>query len=288
MSATPGSDTLWSVHSGQYRVIRRFASSTMSWKRRSSRFGAGKLMPDPRFAAVRHKARWHPVHGSLADARSRRWLLVGDHIERVHQVAVVVGGPHVVVDLDADDRVVIRVGRRGHRVERDARLPPGQRLTDALLDQAERVRVDRREHLLPHRAAEVGAHDPLARRGGEDQPDRRVDLLATAEQLHAAPGGELNREAPPRADQVAVPHPTRTFCEPDAIEQVGASTGSLHVITGSPTRARGLPLTRTMGEPVTTLPWLVGGFWNVLGGGAMCGGTFCATLFWVAACSPLM
>src|SRR2546421_5891948 len=114
MSATPGSDTLWSVHSGQYRVIRRFASSTMSWKRRSSRFGAGKLMPDPQCswrigAAVRHEARWHPVHGSLADARSRRWLLVGDHVERVHQVAVVVGGPHVVVDLDADDGVVVRV-----------------------------------------------------------------------------------------------------------------------------------------------------------------------------------
>ena len=33
ISATPGSETLWSVHSGQSRWIRRLDSSTMSWKR---------------------------------------------------------------------------------------------------------------------------------------------------------------------------------------------------------------------------------------------------------------
>ena len=40
MSVTPGSETLWSVHSGQRCWTRRLASSTRSWKRRSSRLGA--------------------------------------------------------------------------------------------------------------------------------------------------------------------------------------------------------------------------------------------------------
>ena len=67
---------------------------------------------------------------------------------------------------------------------------------------------------------------------------------------------------------------------------VGASTGSLHVATWSPTRAIGFPFTSTVGEPINTRPWLVGGFWNVDGGGAMCGGMFCAMLPCTAACRP--
>ena len=44
MSVIPGSDTLWSVHSGHWRITIRLASSTRSWKRRSSRSGAGSAI----------------------------------------------------------------------------------------------------------------------------------------------------------------------------------------------------------------------------------------------------
>src|SRR5690348_6737767 len=100
MSATPGSETLWSVHSGQYRVMCRLASSTMSWKRRSSRFGAGKLMLSPvRFAArlVPHRK---PAGRHGARLRSRRLPVLRDHVERMDQVAMVVGRAHGVRDLD--------------------------------------------------------------------------------------------------------------------------------------------------------------------------------------------
>src|SRR5215470_17459348 len=70
--------------------------------------------------------------------------------------------------------------------------------------------------------------------------------------------------------------------------EVGASTGSLQVCTWSPSRARPLPFTRTMVEPTSTLPMLVGGLLNVAPGGGRCGGRFCAMLFTVAAGSPLM
>src|SRR2546430_7665614 len=213
---------------------------------------------------------------------------MGDHVEREHQVPVVVGGPDVVLDLDPDHALVAVVGPRDHGVQRDARLPAGQRLLDALLDQAERVRVDRREDLLPHRTAEVRAHHPLARRRGEDHPDRRVDLLRTGDQRDAPAGGELYGKAPPRPDQIpARVHATITFVEPAVIQDVRASTRMLYVITGSPTRAIGLPLTSTVGEPVTTLPELVGGFWNEVPGGGMCGGAFCETLPCTAAPRPL-
>ena len=44
---TPGSETLWSVHSGQRCWTSRLASSTRSWKRRSSRLGAGRGISAP-------------------------------------------------------------------------------------------------------------------------------------------------------------------------------------------------------------------------------------------------
>ena len=59
------------------------------------------------------------------------------------------------------------------------------------------------------------------------------------------------------------------------------------IFSWSPTRAIGLPFTSTVAEPIITRPWLVGGFWNVDGGGAMCGGMFCAMLPCTAACRPL-
>src|SRR3954447_6102701 len=93
--ATPGSDKLWSVHSGQYRGMRRLASSTMSWNRRSSRVGGGSVMSS----------------------------LLGDHVEGVDEVVAGVGRPDRVRETDQHPRGVAGVGNRPDVVELDARLP---------------------------------------------------------------------------------------------------------------------------------------------------------------------
>src|SRR5690606_8638132 len=131
ISATPGSDRLWLVHSGVYRGMSRFASSTRSWNVRSSRFGTGSGMSD---------------------------LLVRDHVERVHQIAAVVGGLDPVGDVDRDQRRVVRIRRRAHVLHLDARLPLRQRLPHALRHQAQQVRRHRLEQQIPDLAAELGPH----------------------------------------------------------------------------------------------------------------------------------
>src|SRR5438874_11793838 len=55
-SVMPGSLALWLVHSGQYRGMRRTASSTICFHERSSRFGTGRDMgeaPKRRDSAAR-------------------------------------------------------------------------------------------------------------------------------------------------------------------------------------------------------------------------------------------
>src|SRR3954453_8060968 len=82
-STTPGSWTLWSVHSGHWRCTMRLASSTSSWKRRSSRFGAGSGMS----------------------------TFFGNHVEREHEVAGVVRASAGVNDVDIQERPVGVVDR---------------------------------------------------------------------------------------------------------------------------------------------------------------------------------
>src|SRR3954468_8199976 len=77
MSVTPGSETLWSDPSGQRRCTIRFASSTRSWKRRSSRFGVG----------------------STSGSGARRGV-VGDRVEGEDEVARVVRAAQRVLHVD--------------------------------------------------------------------------------------------------------------------------------------------------------------------------------------------
>src|SRR5947209_8390197 len=107
MSVTPGSETLWSVHSGQRRCTMRFASSTRSWKRRSSRFGAGSTM------------------GSA---------LRGNDVEGEHEVARVVGPADHVLDVDEDRGWLLGVDGHVDALDVDPRLPPLQRLLDLVGD----------------------------------------------------------------------------------------------------------------------------------------------------------
>src|SRR2546423_12171487 len=107
-STTPGSWTLWSVHSGHWRCTMRLASSTSSWKRRSSRFGAGR-----------------GISGFL-----------GDHIEGEHQVAGVVRPPARIADVDIEERPVDIVHGDLNADDIDARLPAQQRLAHLVGDLA--------------------------------------------------------------------------------------------------------------------------------------------------------
>src|SRR4051794_18108035 len=144
ISVTPGSDTLWSVHSGQRRWTSRFASSTRSWKRRSSRFGTGRAMS---------------VVASV----------FGGGVKGENGVALVVVRLDLIVDVDVELVALHRVDGDVDEFDVDARLPPLQRLVD-LVRQLRRG-VDRRrpEDVVAQFRAELRAHRPLARVRGEDQ-----------------------------------------------------------------------------------------------------------------------
>src|SRR5690349_598780 len=95
ISVTPGSETLWSVHSGQRCWTSRLASSTRSWKCRSSRSGAGSI-----------------------SSRSQCWCdgrgldrlgLVGDHVEREDQVAGVAVTDDLVAHVHVERADVDRI-----------------------------------------------------------------------------------------------------------------------------------------------------------------------------------
>src|SRR5581483_7969175 len=131
MSVTPGSETLWLVHSGQKRGISRLASSTMSWNFRSSSSGAGNGMACSLFRLVR------------------------DDVERIDQIAAVVGCLDPVDDVDADQRVVVLIGERHDLLDDHPRLPLRDRVTDGFRNQAEQIGRDRLEQQVPDPATEL-------------------------------------------------------------------------------------------------------------------------------------
>src|SRR5690349_17107844 len=98
MSVTPGSWTLWSVHSGQRCWTNRFASSTRSWNRRSSRFGALSMLPT-----------------SVLTGR--------DHVEREHQVSRVVQATDGIRQVDVEDPRIDTIEGHPHVLDVDTRFP---------------------------------------------------------------------------------------------------------------------------------------------------------------------
>src|SRR3954447_24690020 len=116
ISVTPGSETLWSVHSGQRCWTRRFASSTRSWKRRSSRFGAGSGMSGL-------------VVGERGAGREGGRPLLRDQVEGEDEVARVVRQARRVADVDQERRRVVGVRRDDDVLDVDARLPALERGT---------------------------------------------------------------------------------------------------------------------------------------------------------------
>src|SRR5437868_4609196 len=100
MRVTPGSWTLWSVHSGQRRWTSRLASSTKSWNLRSSRSGAGSAIAS---------------------------VLLGDGVEGDDEVAPVVGAAHDVRHVDQRQAGTVRVEGHLDVLDVDPRLPAEQR-----------------------------------------------------------------------------------------------------------------------------------------------------------------
>src|ERR1700730_16437391 len=109
ISVTPGSETLWSVHSGQRCWIRRLGRWTSALKRGSSRLGVGRGM-----------SRAPGCGGELAGP------FVGDDVEREDQVAGVVVAADLVVQVDVDDPGGDRAETDVDVADVDARLPPFQ------------------------------------------------------------------------------------------------------------------------------------------------------------------
>src|SRR5438270_2013390 len=109
MRVTPGSETLWSVHSGHFCWTRRLASSTRSWKRRSSRFGTGSAMLT-----------------LLQPQIARSCLFCRNHVEGEDQVARIVGFPDRVADVDVQDARVLGIKADDDVADIDARLPATQ------------------------------------------------------------------------------------------------------------------------------------------------------------------
>src|SRR5689334_9432016 len=103
----PGSETLWSVHSGQRVCTKRLASSTRPWKVRSSRLGAGNIS-DLQL-------------GRGVDGAGQ--LLVGDHVERKDQVARVVAADDLVCHVDVYRPSFDPVVAHADLLDHDAGLP---------------------------------------------------------------------------------------------------------------------------------------------------------------------
>src|SRR6516164_10966758 len=101
IKVTPGSVTLWSVHSGHRAITSRLASSTSSWNPLSSRFGAGSAISA------------HPPHEVPPRPLSQLLLVSGDGIEREYEVARIVRAFDRVRNVDSQHARLSRL--RGHR-----------------------------------------------------------------------------------------------------------------------------------------------------------------------------
>src|SRR5215475_14135553 len=244
ISVTPGSETLWSVHSGQ-----------RCWTRRSSRFGAGsgtsahrpgceRVPPGtvrPRTAAPgavdADDARPGPVGpGAVERGTVESGSVVrGNHVEREDEVAWAVGAADRVADVDVEGAGVHGVEADRDVGDLDARLPALQRQAHLVGDRARRGLVGRREHQVVDAAAELGTHRPLTGGGAQHEPDRLGDLLLAGHQRDAAGGVGAQREAPARADELLAHRypPMITFRAPPLIVAPQA--------VSSPLRAAGRP-----------------------------------------------
>src|SRR5690625_4631433 len=150
--------------------MRRLASSTRSWKRRSSKLGAGSMS------------------GAL--------LVVGNHIEREHQVAGVVGAADRVGNVDVQHAVFRVVDTHRDGAQLDARLPAIQAYPHRIGDVTGGGGVGGGEDIVVDSAAEFRSHRPLPGGGGQDEPDTFFDLALVRNQGDAPGAVGAYREGP--------------------------------------------------------------------------------------------
>ena len=197
----PGSETLCSVHSGHERLMRRRASETRSWKRRSSSW----------------------MSGSLVTRALLVLALVGDDVERIDEVALVVGRADPVADVDQQLAVDHPREVEVDLLDLDARLPAIERAAHLGLEPARRRGVDRVEHEVVDAAAELRPHRPLAGRGAEDDLDRLVHIRLARREGDAAAPVDREGEREPRAEKFRHRFPN--------LSDVDDSAGDLHGAT---------------------------------------------------------
>src|SRR3712207_2494541 len=190
ISVTPGSETLWSVHSGQRCWTSRLASSTRSWKERSSRSGTGSTV-----------SALQPGHGAAVRPGRRGAGVLGDDVEGEDEVARVVGAPDGVAQVDVDGPGVGAVEPDPHVDHLDAGFPARQCGADLVGDLPGGRGVGRPEDEVVDAAAELRAHRPLARHRAEDQPDGLLELPLAGDERDAAGRVGAHRERPPGPDE---------------------------------------------------------------------------------------
>src|SRR4030081_2961298 len=125
--------------------MRLLASSTMSWKRRSSSFGVSSGM-----------CCCYPSSAGIRVADSFGGILPGDAIEREHQRPLVVGRLDFVADLDQQSPGVERIRRNQYFPDIDARLPHLQGVLDVVPGQAGGGRFVGGKDQIVNAAAEFG------------------------------------------------------------------------------------------------------------------------------------
>ena len=110
-----------------------------------------------------------------------------------------------------------------------------------------RRRVGRREDVVVDRAAELGAHRPLARRRAEDQPRWPPRSRARARRARRAGRVDAERKREPGADELVRRRhlaSTRTFMAPSRIVSGGPTQ-----VQSPPMTAAGRPEMRTVSAP---------------------------------------
>ncbi len=177
INVTPGSETLWSVHSGQRRCTSRFASSTRSWNRRSSRFGAGSISSRSRLRGSCRRGRPGCGGRSCRAAGTRC------------RSAACCRRPRPVIT-----RTFLTSTRGSHR-RMDVRTSSESPAMESCPSLGTPSRV---------RGSRTRAHRSLARIGREDQTYRLFELLLATHERDAATAVRPQWKRPTGADVVVV------------------------------------------------------------------------------------
>ena len=118
--------------------------------------------------------------------------LVGDRVEREHEVPRIVRAADRVRDVDEEGRRLARIRADLDRVHVDPRLPAAQRRAHLVGDAVARRGIGRGEDVVVDAAAEVGPHRALALGRGQDQADRLLDLALALD--HGEPAGRVDAQ----------------------------------------------------------------------------------------------